>query len=454
MTPFRLWRNAALPLAMVVAGVLVIAIANAVESGHAMNQLWSSALFVPDAPLPETENEGLVSVQVRRLSEEESPEAVLLLNTLRASPEGTRIIESMSLDKGEWIVCLPVSDEILSRLLATGRLPEKGKCEALAGDLARQDHFRLDGQPFQVVGRLQRGVGGLGFAYVVRHDDAARPFFAPSTGATTGYIDPDGMDRQRNEAEEVHVGRRSAVIGNLPRTSLFVTLTAILGLMLVALGGSWFQVNVFRYWGGRTTRRVWSLLNEMRDRPVLFTSVHVVLYGLLFAAMLAGVREPLANARMGSFIADEFSRGDLSYIGAAYGRGDILAATAATFCHNYFVATLALSLLPSLIIPMAGFVKNLLTFGVVGFVMSPVWTGAASGYIYHCITMTLELEAYIVASFAVMVLAIRAIRGATVGNMWGQYKRGFVVVAGGALLTAVMLLIAASYEAVTIILFY
>ena len=84
--------------------------------------------------------------------------------------------------------------------------------------------------------------------------------------------------------------------------------------------------------------------------------------------------------------------------------------------------------------------------------MTPAWTGMASMYVYHSITMTLELEAYVVASFVVCVWPIRLVSGMFKGTFFDELRAAWRVVLGGILLTAAMLAIAALYEATTLVL--
>ena len=81
-----------------------------------------------------------------------------------------------------------------------------------------------------------------------------------------------------------------------------------------------------------------------------------------------------------------------------------------------------------------------------------VFEGSAWGMSFHSITMAVELGAYIVASFAVAVLPIRAAQGYSRGEFWPQLLRGLQTVWGAVLICGSMLAFAALYEAATLIL--
>jgi hypothetical protein len=338
----------------------------------------------------------------------------------------------------------------LTPLLASGRLPAPGKLEALAGDLASRDAFDLDGATFSVVGRLQRGVNALAYAYVVLESGGLQQYFTPASGATSGWIDPEGLNRL--EDDETHLAGEDSpkAVGGFTRSVSWIAGLTFAGLILVAASGSFLQVRFLRYSASRTAGPLSAVLRELDARPGLLASMHVLLYGVFFLVMLLAFAYPVANIRAALLVRDAFLKGELSYIGDAYASGDILRAAAATFVHNYFVATILFTLLPSLAIPFVGVLKNLLSFGVMGFVMAPLWTGSAPQLVYHCITMTLEMEAYIVASFVVIVFPLRVFKGLTATGR-GEIIQGIRIVAGSALLAGIMLAVAALYEATTLI---
>ena len=78
--------------------------------------------------------------------------------------------------------------------------------------------------------------------------------------------------------------------------------------------------------------------------------------------------------------------------------------------------------------------------------------GSAFQFTYHSITMTLELEAYVVACFAVALGPVRIVQGFFRKALGSGLRAALEIAAGGAVLCAVMLAGAALYEAVTLIL--
>jgi len=444
----RLW----LPLCVLATGVVLIALAERFDAKTFGHHLWGNALLAPDSPLPEHEAEGVIPVAVRRLPEEDPGQIGRLLKGLEPEPLREELLAILPIDKGPRVVRVSLPPAELQPLLASGRTPRAGTRDALAGDLVRGDTFAMDGETFHVVGRLQRSVSGLGYAFVVLDSDLVRSHFALDSGATHGWIDPEGLLRIAAGQPPFDTDDFPEVVGGFARTRPLVVAASIFGLILVAVGGALMQYRILHWLAPRHDGALNHVLAELAARPRLVFVVHVALYGVFFVCMAAAYAYPVVNFNLADYVQGEFAEGNLSYIGSAYASGDVLRASAATFLHNFLTATVAFTILPSLIIPFAGLIKNLLTFSVVGFVMAPIWTGTAAQLTYHAITMTLELEAYIVASFVVAVLPLRIARGLASGGFGSQVLQGLRVMAGGTLLAGLMLALAALYEAATILL--
>ena len=110
-------------------------------------------------------------------------------------------------------------------------------------------------------------------------------------------------------------------------------------------------------------------------------------------------------------VKQQFTEGDLAYIGEAYLSGDILAAANATWVNNFLLQTLAMGVLPSLVPLGIGFFKTLLSLGIVGFAMAPMWTDIIGNYVLHSGTMVLELEPYVIVAWACILWPVRFIKG-------------------------------------------
>lgn len=445
----RLLRDPALGFVLVAVGVGLIALVSRLEAGARSRQPWAEAVVVPDG---EALWEGATAVAARRLPLSNFPEEQALVESMREVLRGEDL-SLLDLGETEWIFSVDTPVEIFEPLLASGRLPNAGTREVLAGVLARLDTFTLDGEEFAVVGRLERGTAGLAFAYVLPRDGGSGASFTEAKGATKGWLDAQGYPRLLELGETGDQRLEAlAVLGRLTPTQPLYAWLTMAGLACVAVGGAAVQIRLFQALARRKSGLLGPIFGAVAERPILLWVMHGFLYGVFFGMMGTGLRHPVMNMRMRNLVAHTFLEGDLSYIGAAYISGNVPLAALATFLQNYVVATVLLTVLPSLVIPFFGVAKNLISFAVVGFAMAPMWTELASTFVYHSITMTLELEGYVVASFVVCVLPLCAIRGISRGNFVEELIRGFKVTGSGTLLAGIMLAVAALYEATTLIL--
>ncbi|HOZ47297.1 MAG TPA: hypothetical protein PLO37_04520 [Candidatus Hydrogenedentes bacterium] len=454
---FPLHKDPVLPFIMVAAGLVLVGLLGQVEDRIVASTPWAqAALFIQsekEEPVADSGQTGRIPVRIRELPGTNFPQVEELVERLRKEFDASHVVDRLTLESHERVVLADLPRSQLEAVLTSGRPPKPGAPEVLAGDLARLDHFELDGVAFHSVGRLKRNVGGVSFAYLLPWDGTWERLFLPEAGGVTGWLDPEGMtwlSEHPSLAESINVGGH--VAGTMTRTRSAIAWGTMFGLLLVASGGAMAQVRLLRWLGRRRFGQFTAALTEMERRPRLLYGVHFTLYGLFFAGMVLATRAPVLNAQLVNLITHEFERGDLSYIGAAYATESIPRAALATFFHNYAVATLAFSLAPSLVIPFAGLFKNAVSFSVVGFAMAPIWSGSNPLLLYHAVTLTLELEAYVVASFAACVLPVRILGGIFAGRLLREWGTGFRVLIQAALLVAVMLAIAASYEAATLVL--
>ena len=443
--PIR-WAHVSLGIALVAAGLALIVVVALAEARWIDDAPWAGALVGLDGPAPFEE---AIPIKARRVPIENFPDQKALIENM---PEWSGDSAAMfGLDKTEWVFIVDAPAATLEPLLESGRLPRAEQYEVLAGSLTRRDNFVMDGRTFTVVGRLFATTGGLAFAYIAPEDRLNRRLFTRARDATTGWLAPHGLDRLEEMDEPMELERRSLLAGFPTRRSY--ALATFLGLVLVASGGALAQLRLFQGLAARPAGPLGPAFAALADFPFLVALMHILLYGGLFVAMLMGTNAPVDHLRVQDFIAYVFSEGGLEHVGEAYASGNVVRAAWATFFNNYILQVLLYTILGSMVVPFLGFFKNFATFAFVGFVMAPVDTGASARYIYHAITLTLELEAYVVATIIICLWPYRLIealrRQAPLG--W-SVKRGLSELASGAVLTGIMLAVAATYEAVTLIL--
>lgn len=475
-----------LPAALFGAAVLLLVLADIGERNLLTREPWADGLVCLDGETPPPPD--ALAVRARIVSREQPLPGDRELRLLHDWAVDADMVPRFRADTPELAVAVSLPREDLAPLLASGRLPEHGAPEALAGDLARDAPFALAGRPFTVVGRLRRNVSGFVFSYLILDDPALDDAF-PDDGATVeGWAHPRGMvmegevpeaeyeeggviggdDARETEGPDDTAAEEDAPEtaenpaagvpawqGGETRTAPLMAWTGFAGLMLAALAGWMAHTRLCRRWAATLPGGHFflPLFGEVAARPRLWTGMHAVLYALLFAAMLSAMSRPLLAHRFSAYIAAVFAGGGLEHVGRAYASGNVLEAAWFTWKNNFLEQTVLNTVLLSLFPLALGVVKNAVTFLLVGAGMAPVWVGRSGTYAFHVVTMILELEIYALASFAVTAWALRVLaffRKPEPAAFWGLLT-GVRVLGGTILYAGLVLAAAALYEAVTLI---
>ena len=230
------------------------------------------------------------------------------------------------------------------------------------------------------------------------------------------------------------------------------------GLAILLLGGSGALIGLFRWLAGKVQRRLGPSLPapllEMKARPRLVWGVHLVYFGIVIAGsliiyeladaqlvLLGKVREALAT-----------KSNPLGVAGEAYLSGNIPRAAAVTFVINFLLGSLALITLPSILLPGSGvFVAGLRAMAW-GLILAPVMQSLAYGMLPHSVTMLLEGEGYILATVFGLLIPIHIVRSSLGGNPLTRFGRVILLNLKANFWIALVLAVAAIYEATEVIL--
>jgi hypothetical protein len=174
---------------------------------------------------------------------------------------------------------------------------------------------------------------------------------------------------------------------------------------------------------------------------------------LYLAGMLAGgLLAALAPAIQGSLwqgAAEAFApNGSLGRVGSAYLEGRLPAAILLTFGVNLVLGSLVFLTLPSLVVPFAGLLVGTVRGVLWGLLFAPV-TGFDPQLLWHVPVLLLEGEAYVIAMLGVAVWWSQTIRA---GGRLRAWRAGLVFQARVYALVALVLAVAAIYEAAEVIL--
>jgi hypothetical protein len=141
----------------------------------------------------------------------------------------------------------------------------------------------------------------------------------------------------------------------------------------------------------------------------------------------------------------------LELAGNAYLSGNIAWAALVTFAINFLIGSLAVLTLPSCVIPGSGAVLAALRAIVWGFALAPVTSQQALMMLPHSGTLLLEGEGYILATFFGLMLAVSLFRRDPATATRSHYTQGILLNLKGSVLVALVLAVAAVYEATEVI---
>lgn len=386
------------------------------------------------------------------------PDVPGLIPFVEYRPQRTESQQSLSSQK---ILFIDFSNDDWVSLLAEGAIPKPGSREAMAGVLCDSDEIVVRGETYRVTGRMRRDVGGLSMVYAIPFDNAVTDPLLNTDLAKEGFYDKETRDRTPMPESERTEGIEPLFVHYavpMPPGLPYVVLT---GLALALYGAAVLQWHLV-VWLHRVTGAFNGMVIAAREHPRLFRFVLSMNYSVFLYVMLAGILAPQANFAASQWVFETFSEGALKELGQAYNDGNIPLAAWKTFHNNFIVQTVLMSTLPSLLIPLAGVGKTLLSLTVVGFAMAPVWAGGASAMTFHWITIALELQAYILVSFGICVYTHQIWR-VVVRHFQGEdeeedattprgFRYGFETLASATMYACLALAIASIYEAVTLIL--
>ncbi|MCP4644137.1 MAG: hypothetical protein GY851_27080 [bacterium] len=445
----RLMPGLPLWVAMALAGLACIQWAAILEGRAEEGQVWIDAILVTEGTPPWDDT---IPVSARVLPGDAFPFEDQVRQGLAEQAGGAEAAEILGLHIREHLVAIDLPADTIQSVLASGRAPEPGKPEVLAGALVRLDEFTIDGTVFTVVGRLQRGATGLAMAYLLPSTPAFDALFEAAQGGTQGWFDPEGLVRL--EDAELDEDSDFATFLGLTPTEGSVTWMAFVGLALVLVGGGGAQVLLFRWLAPRT----WLLrpfLDTLNVYPRALTVAHVVYFGAFLGMTGVAMAFPVMNLRVLTWVTSVFTTGDLRHIGDAYFDKNIIGAAWHTFANNFIDQTFIGVILPGTFVPLLGtafaLLKNLISFSLAGFAMAPIWTRFVLLLTYHSITIVLELEAYVLATFMVTLVPVRLFGALHATRPLRELARCGAMVVGGTFFIAGMLAFAAVYEAVTLV---
>ncbi|MGQ9553027.1 MAG: stage II sporulation protein M [Anaerolineae bacterium] len=195
-----------------------------------------------------------------------------------------------------------------------------------------------------------------------------------------------------------------------------------------------------------------SSLSIIRDNGRAYLAINIVYYGLVILAMIFVATQPELQRSLTEVVATSFTSGPLETVGAAYGSGNVALAATITFVVNFFLGAFLYITLPSLLIPFAGLCTGVIRAVLWGLLLSPAMPELRLAMIPHSLTVLLEGQAYVLAMLGSYLLWSTALRrGEGSGNFLSRYRVGLSKNVRLYLLIAIVLAVAALYEALEVI---
>jgi hypothetical protein len=445
---------------------------------------WAHGMLVigPELPADLAQIAPATKVHIRLAEASDQTEAIIRGVSMLGNGRATEL-EFQLRPK---IILMPMEGAgIDSASLQSGRLPEAGRLEFLAGPSAvHRDRLPDDERKLEIVGVLKPGFAPLPDAYLLPASDPAEALFFEHdvhvyAGTLVRLTEAQSHDRKLLQKLEKDLPAKTyKVVGPVDRLKPRTSNLYLGGLAAFLLGGSGAIIGLFRALAVRAQPSVianddtqldgsgktvtvaarpawWAVpLLEMDRRPRLVWSVHLVYFGLVIVgaglvSLMPDVQTVLLSATREGLNA---SAGPLARVGQAYASGNILRAAAITFVVNFFLGSLLVLTLPSVIVPGSGIFMAALRGMMWGLLFSPTIGALAYAMLPHSGTMLLEGEAYILATLFGLLIPIHIFQSSLGGTPLSRFGRVLWLNVLANFWVAVVLVVAACYEATEVIL--
>jgi len=352
--------------------------------------------------------------------------------------------------------------DFTNQLLAWGRLPSPGTNEVVAGFHATsKEQIAINGHAFKVVGQFKKEVGLFVNSYLVYDDATASELFDSNEEAVQqAYIlrlprKQLSDSQMREQLTKAFPKSEFAVYYPMLRTQPTAFYLYVVGIALLFLGGCLLLFKLYCLLSERLGNKWLRLpLAEIRKYKRLFLTVHLIYFGLVVLFMLVAYYLPELQVCLLAGVKSQVTDGSgpLAVAGKAYMSKNILRAAVTTFAINFTFGSLAVITLPSVILPGVGVLVAGFRALLWGLLLAPSFATLSGVMLPHSITLLLEGEAYVIAVFFGLLILVYLFRKAEGPSLARRYGKALLMNIRGNLLIAIILAIAAIYEAIEVIL--
>jgi hypothetical protein len=399
-----------------------------------------------------------ISTSLRLLPGGERTEMILRAVS-KVMPAGATALQAQLQPK---LILLPTTAETIgTENLQSGRLPEADGDEILAGSGAPQ-HTRLTvgKRSLRVVGVLKPDVAVFADCYLITRSEPASDVFPtgdPSVQHATLVRMTPAQSRDRHvlqQLETAYPSPKFAKVMPAGRLGRGVYYLYLAGQAMLLVCGSGVLIRLY-HWLADRVRFQWlaAPLREMQRRPRLVWAVHLTYFGLVIVGAIWIYEMPDLQAVLTSAVRAQLvgSGGPLSVAGRAYGSGNILRAAAVTFLVNLPLGSIAVITLPSMVLPGIGAAMAALRALTWGLLLGPTTAWTAYAMLPHSLTMLLEGEGYILAALFGLLIPVHLFQSSLGSTALGRFGRVLLLNIQANAWVALVLALAACYEAIEVI---
>jgi hypothetical protein len=351
--------------------------------------------------------------------------------------------------------------DFTEQALEWGRLPSPGADEVVAGyNASKKDSILLNGRSFEVVGQFSKTIRLFVDSYLICNNDGAREIFDPNNPTVQqAYIlrlpKEQLTDLQMQERlEKVFPKSEFVLYHPVIRTQPGAFYIYIAGMLLLLFGGFMALFKLYCLLAEKLSNK-WLVppLAEICRYRYLFIALNVIYFGTVILFMLVAYHLPEFQFSLLAGVKAQVAGGSgpLGIAGKAYMSRNIPLAAVTTVLINFFIGSLAVITLPSLILPGVGILVIGFRSLLWGVLLAPGFVDLSGMMLPHSFTLLLEGEAYIVAGFFALLVPVYLIRKAEGPGLANRYGRALLMNVRGNLLVAIILAIAAIYEAIEVI---
>ena len=421
---------------------------------------WEDAFMYIGKADPNRQAEGLQYVKrpVRLLSITHRAEGFARI----ADSFGSHVGKSYRVSFQEKLILYSdMADDFTGEILEWGRFPSPGADEVVAGFQANsKDKITIDGRAFKVTGQLKKEVRLFADGYLVCDDAVAGELFDPDDEAVqNAYI----LRLPREQLTDAQMRERlkkafpkSQFVAHAPsiRTEPGPFYLYVAGMSLLFLGGCLLLFKLYCFLADRLSNKWLRLpLAEIRKYKHLFLTLHLIYFGTVVLFMLVAYHLPELQVCLLAGIGGAMdSPGPLAVAVKAYMSKNILWAAVITFAINFPLGSLACITLPSVIVPGAGVLVAGWRAALWGLLLAPTFVELSGVMLPHSFTLLLEGEAYVIATFFGLLILVYLFRKAEGPSVGRRYGKALLMNVRGNLWVAIVLVVAAIYEAVEVIL--